>query len=68
MAADKNNDGVLSIDEIRQALDHMEGGQTKELEQILTSIDTDGSGTINYTEFLAATIDKSIYLKEEKLF
>lgn len=34
----------------------------------MASIDTDGSGSINYTEFLAATIDKSIYLKEEKLY
>lgn len=30
-------------------------------------MDTDGSGTINYTEFIAASMDKSLYLKEEKL-
>jgi calcium-dependent protein kinase len=34
----------------------------------MESIDTDGSGTIAYTEFIAATLDKSVYLKEEKLF
>lgn len=34
----------------------------------MTSIDTDGSGNINYTEFLAATLEKSLYLKEEKLW
>ena len=34
----------------------------------MESIDTDGNGTINYTEFVAATIEKSIYMKEEKLF
>lgn len=31
------------------------------------SIDTDGSGQIDYNEFLAATIDKCLYMKEEKL-
>ena len=35
---------------------------------MLKSIDTDGSGQIDYTEFLAATMEKSIYMKEEKLF
>lgn len=33
----------------------------------MASMDTDGGGTINYTEFLAASIDKSVYLKEEKI-
>ena len=33
---------------------------------MIAGIDTDGSGTINYTEFLATTLDKSVYLKEEK--
>merc|ERR1712224_1065392 len=31
------------------------------------SIDTDGSGKIDYTEFLAATMERSVYMKEEKL-
>uniref|UniRef100_A0A7S3NFM7 EF-hand domain-containing protein n=1 Tax=Euplotes harpa TaxID=151035 RepID=A0A7S3NFM7_9SPIT len=29
--------------------------------------DTDGSGTINYTEFIAATMEQNMYLKEENL-
>lgn len=31
------------------------------------SIDTDGSGKVDYTEFLAATMEKSLYMKEDKL-
>ncbi len=31
------------------------------------SIDTDGSGKIDYTEFLAATMERSLYMKEDKL-
>ena len=35
---------------------------------MFNSIDTDKSGSIDYTEFLAASIEKSVYLKKEKLF
>ena len=63
---DKNSDGVLTIDEIKQGLG---GNQSyKELDEILKSIDTDGSGKVDYTEFIAATMEKNIYMKEEKLF
>ena len=31
---------------------------------ILIGADTDGSGTINYTEFIAATLEQSLYTKE----
>lgn len=31
-------------------------------------MDTDKSGVINYTEFIASTIDQKVYLKEEKLY
>jgi len=34
----------------------------------MKSIDMDGNGKIDYTEFLAATIQKSIYMKQEKLY
>merc|ERR1712093_803635 len=36
-----------------------------DMEQILRDIDSDGSGTIDYTEFLAATMDKKLYIKED---
>ena len=38
------------------------------LQEIFPDLDTDKSGAINYTEFLAATIDKTVYLKNERLF
>jgi len=34
---------------------------------MLKAADTDGSGEIDYTEFLAATIDERIYLREDYL-
>jgi len=35
---------------------------------VFDSIDTDKSGKIDYTEFLAATMESCVYLKEEKLY
>ena len=34
---------------------------------MMIGADTDNSGTINYTEFLAATMEQNLYLKEENL-
>jgi calcium-dependent protein kinase len=44
------------------------GDKNIDVEEIFKSIDTDKSGVINYTEFIASTIDTKIYLKEEKLY
>ena len=35
--------------------------------ELMKSADTDGSGEINYTEFLAATMDANVYLREDYL-
>ena len=37
------------------------------IEELFASIDTDHSGRIDYTEFIAATMDQKLYLKDEKL-
>ena len=48
--------GTLTIDELIQGLDGYENKQ--KLIEILKGADTDGSGDINYSEFLAATMDE----------
>jgi len=63
---DKNNDGTLTFEEIKQGCSKLNSNLN--FEEIFSSLDTDGSGCINYTEFIAATIDQRIYLKNEKLF
>jgi len=40
----------------------------KEIDLIYNSIDTDQSGKIDYTEFLAVIMEKAHYDSEEKLF
>jgi len=67
ISLDKNGDGVLSFDEIKEGLSKL-NLSANELEEIFKSVDTDKNGFINYSEFLASTIDKKIYLKEEKLY
>lgn len=64
---DENGDGVLSIDEIRKGLSQSSNSNFEEVTKVINSMDTDGSGKIDYTEFLAATMERSLYMKEEKL-
>jgi len=64
---DKNGDGVLTIDEIKEGLSGVNDKSFDEVRKVISSIDTDGSGKIDYTEFLAATMEKSLYMKQEKL-
>lgn len=64
-ALDDNGDGQLTVSEIK---DGMQKAGIKEippdLQQIMEQVDVDGSGIIDYTEFLAATLDKKLYLDE----
>jgi calcium-dependent protein kinase len=67
MVLDKNKDGTLTLDEIKEGIEKLKKSSIN-VEEIFKSIDTDSSGVINYTEFLAATIDKKVYMKEERLY
>ena len=64
-ALDNNGDGSLTIDELRAGLTEFKNGE--EIMELMKAADTDRSGTINYTEFLAATMDAQIYMREENL-
>eukprot|EP01017_Pseudomicrothorax_dubius_P032473 TRINITY_DN4259_c0_g1_i1.p2 TRINITY_DN4259_c0_g1~~TRINITY_DN4259_c0_g1_i1.p2 ORF type:complete len:211 (-),score=44.33 TRINITY_DN4259_c0_g1_i1:113-745(-) len=64
---DVNGDGILTFDELRSGLVGVNDKTAKEIHAVFDSLDTDKNGFINYTEFLAATIEKSTYMKEEKL-
>merc|ERR1719343_1910097 len=57
MALDKNGDGLLTAVELKEGL--AKAGIKEipaDLEQILKDVDSDGSGVIDYTEFLAADL------------
>ena len=67
MALDKNGDGSLSLTEIDEGLTQLKLENKEDLMQVLREADTDNSGEIDYTEFIAATLDSQVYLKEEYL-
>ena len=67
MAMDVNGDGSLSFDEIEEGLKALGKDNVDELLASLRAADTDGSGTIDYTEFIAATMDSQVYMREEYL-
>jgi len=65
MTMDENNDGTLSIGELKDGLKNAGVSIPPDLEDMMESIDTDGSGVIDYSEFLAATLDKRKYIQED---
>jgi len=62
---DKNRDGTLTAQEIKEGMRQHKVSLPEDLEESLRLIDTDGSGVIDYTEFIAATMSTKQYLKEE---
>lgn len=62
-ALDKNADGVLTVNEIQQGLEQC-GIHGDDVTEVLKELDTDGNGKIDYTEFIAASLDQRIYEKE----
>mmetsp|Transcript_86316 Transcript_86316/g.222299 ORF Transcript_86316/g.222299 Transcript_86316/m.222299 type:complete len:508 (-) Transcript_86316:486-2009(-) len=66
IALDANGDGLLTIKELRDALGQSGLMKTNsDLQSIMDGVDSDGSGVIDYTEFLAATLDTKSYLSED---
>lgn len=62
---DENNDGTLSIGELKEGLKEAGVVIPGDVEDMMEAIDTDGSGVIDYSEFLAATMDKRKYIQED---
>eukprot|EP00435_Cladocopium_sp_Y103_P058488 s288_g20.t1 len=66
MGLDKNGDGLLTPAELKEGL--QKAGLKEippDLQAIMEDVDADGSGVIDYTEFLAATLDRRQYIQED---
>jgi len=64
-ALDDNSDGLLTPQEMKEGLAKANLKDIPaDLQQLLQDVDSDGSGAIDYTEFLAATLDKRVYAEE----
>jgi calcium-dependent protein kinase len=66
---DINKDGVISITELANELKKEMSSEEAELEakKIVESIDVDGSGLIDYSEFLRVTTEKESLLSRENI-
>ena len=69
-AFDICKDGQITYQELRQGLLQLKTHKLNDNDiiQLFKSIDVDQNGKIDYTEFLAATIQKINYLKNERLY
>jgi len=62
---DHNKDGMLSLSELSHGLEKAGLEHAPEdVEQLMEATDSDGSGNIDYTEFIAATMGSNLYLLE----
>merc|ERR1712008_98120 len=63
---DSNGDGLLTLNEMKEGLSKAGLKDIPDdIKQIMESVDADGSGVIDYTEFLAATLDKKQFMTED---
>lgn len=66
---DTSKDGRLSKDELFAGYSQLMGAVQAELEveRIMTTVDVDRNGTIDYSEFISATINKTKLLTKERM-
>ena len=67
---DKDGTGFIEVDELRKVLANANFSKVlsqKEIEDIIKQIDNDDNGKINYSEFIAATIDIRKYLTRARV-
>mmetsp|Transcript_9594 Transcript_9594/g.21545 ORF Transcript_9594/g.21545 Transcript_9594/m.21545 type:complete len:250 (-) Transcript_9594:156-905(-) len=66
VALDENGDGVLTYQEIVGGLEKHNIQLPAGFREVFDSLDSDRSGSIEYTEFLAATIGDAQFMNEKK--
>jgi calcium-dependent protein kinase len=62
---DLNDDGTLTFIEIKDALSTANPDLARSIEDYLGEIDSDASGVIEYTEFLAAAMERRMYIRRD---
>ena len=67
---DENNDGVLSMEEIRKGVEECKFGSKMNADDVVNmfnEMDVDKNGLVNYTEFVSALMDYRKMVKKEQL-
>lgn len=67
-ALDVNGDGVLSKDEIKNGYKKTNVNMTNnELDELLKDVDYNNNATINYTEFMVASLNRREMLTDSRI-
>lgn len=67
-SVDADGDGVVTIAELERAMDSMGLAHLRdEIGQLMRGIDVDGTNRINYTDFLAATMEVNQSIREKNI-
>merc|ERR1740117_44452 len=65
LAMDDNGDGKLTVEEMMNGCEQSGIMSQDDARKVFEAIDADRSGSIDYSEFIAATLDKSSFLKKD---
>eukprot|EP00747_Dinoflagellata_sp_TGD_P029772 gnl/TRDRNA2_/TRDRNA2_134161_c0_seq2.p1 gnl/TRDRNA2_/TRDRNA2_134161_c0~~gnl/TRDRNA2_/TRDRNA2_134161_c0_seq2.p1 ORF type:complete len:633 (-),score=156.44 gnl/TRDRNA2_/TRDRNA2_134161_c0_seq2:180-2078(-) len=66
MTLDANKDGMVTFSELKNGLDKLNLKNTPDLQSLMAAMDVDESGSIQFTDFVAATLDKK-HLQQENV-
>ena len=64
---DTDHSGTLELSELERALANTHGTVRDQIQQLMHGIDLDENQSIDYHEFLAATMQRNEYMKEERI-
>lgn len=67
MEMDVDHSGSLTLQEMQASFAKHKVEVPQDLKEIIDTLDTDGSGHIDYSEFIAATLEKQVYMQAEVL-
>jgi len=66
LGLDTDSDGTLTVAELKTGLQQAGLAEAApDIEQIVEGLDVDGSGVVDYTEFMAAALSQETYTKED---
>ena len=69
-ALDSGNTGVISIEQLKKGFshdNHITYVDTDLLHSLFSRLDFNNNGSLNYSEFLAATVDKKMAITKDNL-
>jgi Ca2+-binding EF-hand superfamily protein len=66
-ALDANGDGKITKEELQAGYSKSLGISDEEINELMKKLDNDGSGSIDYTEFVAAAMNREKVLTKKRI-